>query len=103
MRWRQAVDISIVVTFVLNAAIGLPCAALLCLHIYLVGRGFTLYEWRGVRRGTRRPRPLFDYGILNNFALTLGVHPHLWLLPTSYGIEGNGIFFPERQHTRRNW
>ena len=54
----------------------------------------------GVRSGSES---LFDYGMVNNFALTLGVYPLLWLLPVRTGIEGNGIFYPEKhsvQHFR---
>ena len=98
----EMVDLSIGVTFAFSVAIGLPCFVLLCLHLHLISRGLTLYEWQGVRRGTRRPTSLFDYGVLNNFALALGVRPHLWLLPTSYGIEGNGIFFPEKVAANRH-
>ena len=52
---------------------------------------------RQVRAGLRKNgESLFHYGAVNNFALTLGIYPLLWLVPTRTGIEGNGIFFPER-------
>ena len=47
-----------------------------------------------VPRAARPPRLA---GTLNNFALTLGIYPLLWLMPTRSGIEGNGIFFPEQE------
>ena len=47
-------------------------------------------------RAARRPSPNLA-GTLNNFALTLGIYPLLWLMPTRSGIEGNGIFFPEQE------
>lgn len=69
---------------------------LLALHVRLIALGRTVYEWQQVRAG-RRPesRSLFDYGTLNNFALTLGIYPLMWVLPTRVGIEGNGIFYPD--------
>ena len=93
----QVVELSVLITFVLNVCILLPCALLLCFHLFLVAHGRTAYEWRQVRAGVRSgSESLFDYGMVNNFALTLGVYPLLWLLPVRTGIEGNGIFFPER-------
>ena len=65
--------------------------------------------WRCARRrsqaraGIRDGPSLFDYGCLNNFALTLGAYPLLWLVPTRSGIEGNGIFFPEKHQAERQW
>lgn len=78
----------------------LPCAATLGLHLALIARGRTYHEWRKLRRARARVAPtrsLFDYGVLNNFGLTLGVYPMLWLLPTRSGLEGNGIFYPEQE------
>ena len=74
------------------------CLLLLLMHAYLVVNGRTLYEWRQVQAG-KRPRgaSLFDYGVLNNVALTLGMYPILWIVPTRSGIEGNGIFYPEQE------
>lgn len=97
----QVVELSVLITFVLNVCILLPCALLLCFHLFLVAHGRTAYEWKQVRQGLRSPsESLFDYGLVNNFALTLGVYPLLWLLPVRSGIEGNGIFFPEKHHAQ---
>ena len=55
-------------------------------------------------RGPRSGESLFNYGAVNNFALTLGIYPLLWLVPTRTGIEGNGIFFPEKSlGSERSW
>ena len=94
------VDMTILITLVLAALALIPTAYTLCLHLRLIAIGRTYHEWRLLRSGKRRQhsaRSLFDYGTLNNFALTLGIYPLLWLLPTRSGIEGNGIFFPEQE------
>ena len=85
-------------TCIIGFVAALPCLAMLLFHLALIGRGRTAYEWWQMRRG-RRPggASLFDYGVLNNFALALGTYPFLWPLPTRNGIEGNGIFFPEQE------
>ena len=100
----EVVELSTLITCVLNFCILLPCALLLTFHLFLIAHGRTAYEWRQVRAGVRSgSESLFDYGMVNNFALTLGVYPLLWLLPVRTGIEGNGIFYPEKhsvQHFR---
>ena len=100
----EVVELSTLITCVLNFCILLPCALLLTFPLFLVAHGRTAYEWRQVRAGVRSAsESLFDYGMVNNFALTLGVYPLLWLLPVRTGIEGNGIFYPEKhsvQHFR---
>ena len=84
-------------TLCLSVMALLTCLCGVLLHAGLVTRGRTYYEWRMLCDGRRQPgRSLFDYGIVNNVALTLGIHPAIWLLPTRTGIEGNGIFFPEQ-------
>ena len=94
----DVVNMSIFFTLVVSVLLLLPCALQLLLHLYLLSKGRTLYEWQQVRAGTRRDAPSpFDYGWLNNFALTFGVYPLMWLLPTRKGVEGNGIFFPEQE------
>jgi len=99
----EVVELSTLVTCALNVALLLPCAVLLCFHLHLVANGRTHYEWRQVRQGQRAAsESLFDYGLVNNFALTLGVFPLLWLLPVRAGIEGNGIFFPEKHHAAQH-
>jgi len=92
------VDATILFTLAAALLLLIPCLVLCVLHTYLVVRGYTLYEWRQVLDG-KRPKgiSLFDYGVLHNVALTLGVYPTLWLMPTRSGIEGNGIFFPEQE------
>ena len=92
------VDAAILLTLVLALIALIPCLAMLLLHVWLVAHGLTLHEWRQLRRGKRRTsRGTFDYGALNNLAMTLGIYPLLWLLPTRHGIEGNGIFYPEQE------
>ena len=93
------VDTSIFFTLLLASLALVPIGVSLALHLLLVARGRTYYEWRLLRRGKRAGRSLFDYGGVNNFALTLGVYPLLWLVPTRSGIEGNGIFYPEHERT----
>ena len=90
-------DAAILFTLVLAVLAFLPCAVTLALHLWLIANGRTYHEWQQQRRGKRLGRSLFEYGVLNNFALTLGVYPLLWLLPTRSGIEGNGIFYPEQE------
>jgi hypothetical protein len=91
------VETTILFTLMLAMLVFIPCASTLVLHLALVARGRTFFEWRMMRRGRRAGgRSPFDYGALNNFALTLGIYPLLWLLPTRSGIEGNGIFYPEQ-------
>ena len=90
------VDAAILCTLVLASVALVAGAAALSVHAWLITRGRTYYEWKLVRRGRRAGRSLFDYGTVNNFALALGVYPLLWLLPTRSGLEGNGIFYPER-------
>jgi len=98
----EVVELSTLITCVLNLLLVVPCALLLCFHLFLVAHGRTAYEWKQVRQGVRSSsESLFDYGLVNNFALTLGVYPLLWLLPMRTGIEGNGIFFPEKHHAYR--
>ena len=93
----QVVDVSILLTFALNALCFVACVLVLGGHIWLICIGRTAYEARQVRAGLRKNgESLFHYGAVNNFALTLGIYPLLWLVPTRTGIEGNGIFFPER-------
>ncbi len=100
----EVVELSVVITLAISLLIALPCLALLTYHTTLLAHGHTAFEWQQVRMGVRpRGESLFDYGMLNNFALTLGVYPLLWLLPTRSGIEGNGIFFPEKQHALQSW
>lgn len=92
------VNATILFTFLVACLLALPCLCFLLFHLRLVATGRTLYEWQQVRAGTRpATRSLFDYGTLNNFALTLGVYPLVWVLPIRQGIEGNGIFFPEQE------
>ena len=84
-------------TLVLSCVALLLCLLHGMLHTWLIAKGRTQYEWQQLRaRKRRHGRSLFDYGVVNNFALTLGVYPMLWLMPTREGIEGNGIFFPEQ-------
>jgi len=95
---QWVVDATLLFTLIAAALLLVVCLVLCGLHAYLVARGFTLCEWRQVLDGKRgRGTSLFDYGMLHNLALTLGVYPTLWLLPTRSGIEGNGIFFPEQE------
>ena len=97
----EVVELSTLITCVLAALLLVPCALLLCFHLRRVATGRTAYEARQVRAGLRpRGESLFDYGLVNNCALTLGVYPLLWLLPVRTGIEGNGIFFPEKHHAQ---
>ena len=95
---QWVVDATILFTLVVATLMLVPCLLLLLMHAYLVVNGRTLYEWRQVQAG-KRPRgaSLFDYGVLNNVALTLGMYPILWIVPTRSGIEGNGIFYPEQE------
>jgi len=94
---QWVVDSAILITFVLAVLALVPCAVTLALHTWLISNGRTMYEWRLVRAGKRTGQSQFDYGVINNFALTLGIFPLLWLLPTRSGIEGNGIFYPEQE------
>ena len=88
------VDVSILLTFALNALCFVACVLVLGGHIWLICIGRTAYEARQVRAGLRKNgESLFHYGAVNNFALTLGIYPLLWLVPTRTGIEGNGIFY----------
>lgn len=94
---QWVVDAVIVITMGLAGLCLVPCLYMIGLHLWLIVHGRTEYEWRTIRRG-RRPdtRSLFDYGYVNNFALTLGNYPLAWLIPTRHGIIGNGIFFAEQ-------
>ena len=94
---QAAVDAAVLVTLVCAVLALVPCALALGVHLWLVAQGRTFYEWRLARSGRRAGKSLFDYGALNNFSLTLGIYPLLWLLPTRSGIEGNGIFWPEQE------
>ena len=98
---QPEVDAVVLFSLLLAAALLVPCLYELCVHVWLIARGRTLYEWRQIRRG-RRPnaKSLFDYGVLNNFALTLGIYPLAWVWPARQGIVGNGIFYAEQEHFR---
>lgn len=94
---QWVIDATVLFTVVVAMCVLIPCLALLVMHTYLMVRGYTFYEWGQVQSGKRpRGKSLFDYGVLNNVALTLGIYPILWIVPTRSGIEGNGIFYPEQ-------
>ena len=96
---QWVVDATILFTLVVAILLLLPSLVTLVLHIRLVCTGRTFYEWQQMRAGRRpreRAKSLFDYGVVSNLALTLGIYPLLWLLPTRTGIDGNGIFYPEQ-------
>lgn len=94
---QWVVDAVILITMGLACLCLVPCIYMIGLHVWLIAHGRTEYEWRCIQRG-RRPdiKSQFDYGYVNNFALTLGIYPLAWLLPTRHGIVGNGIFFAEQ-------
>ena len=95
---QWVVDVVLMITAVVALTLLIPCASLMAVHAWLVGHGYTMYEWQQMRRG-RRPyaRSLYDYRLAHNLALTLGMYPLLWLLPTRRGVDGNGIFYPEQE------
>jgi len=101
---EEAALMCIIITLALNVLLVIPCFVLFVFHTVIIAQGRTAYEWQQVRAGARpREVSLFDYGVLNNFALTLGIYPLLWLVPTRRGMEGNGIFFPEKHHALHSW
>jgi len=100
---ETAAVMCVISTLALSALMVLPCAGLIVWHVALIAHGRTAYEWQQARAGLREGLSQFDYGVLNNLALTLGVYPLLWLVPTRTGIEGNGIFFPEKHQAERQW
>jgi len=101
---ETAAVMCVVVTLSLSALMIVPCLGLLGWHVLLIAQGRTAHEWFQLRAGVRSAaKSQFDYGALNNFALTLGLYPLFWLVPTRTGIEGNGIFFPEKVQAERQW
>ena len=98
---QWVVDAAILATLVLAAIALVPLTLTLVLHLCLIARGRTYHEWRAMRNGRRKPgRSIFDYGLLNNYALTLGVYPLLWCVPSRTGVDGNGIFYPEQERVQ---
>lgn len=80
--------------YILTSAFAFALSMFVVFHAYLLLRGKTTIEMYDIVDPGRAARVgQYDLGPRENFRLTCGSTPLCWLLPTRYGIEGDGLSF----------
>lgn len=84
----------IIVGYILSASFSFALSIFVLFHAYLALRGRTTIEMYDIVDPVRAARIAgYDLGWRENLRLVLGNNKWHWLLPTRYGIEGDGLSY----------
>jgi len=77
-----------------SAFMAVNCAMLGLFHLNLVIKNTTTLEWKE-KQGTRVGFiNAYDLNPVDNFTQVFGLNILLWIIPTRYGVGGDGLSFP---------
>lgn len=85
----------LVVGYILTSAFSFALGIFVLFHAYLVCKGRTTVEMYDIVDPVRAARVArYDLGMSENIRLVFGNYRAFWLLPTRFGVEGDGLSYP---------
>jgi len=77
-----------------SAFMAVNCAMLGLFHMSLVIKNLTTLEWKEKKGTVSNFRNVYDLNPVDNFTQVFGLNAFIWLIPTRYGVLGDGLSFP---------